>query len=221
MKKKMILLFILGLLYAITINQTDSILNNFEFLSIGISSKDGEFNLLNYLLNVSVFIIFLTNILEVINSIFKSRCYVISRGGQINFKKILIIETFKKIFFILILKQILYSIFFIKEQNFTIFYFYDMVSTLLTLGMFALISIFLKLWGTKDKTLLFLIIFVYMVSQALSFNNPIFSIFTIASIDWYETYFLTLLFKTVIIMILIGLVFNKSNLDNLIGENEE
>ena len=224
MKKDAILFFIILLFHLVVINPTDYLLLNFEFLAQGSvfneSNGKTEFILYNYLLSMGMIIIFVSMIFKSISQTLNLKDYIITRCGHLKFKMIVIKVALTAIFKILAIKQIIYILFFIKTQSFTLFYFYDMISTFLTLIMFSLVFIVLKLQGVKDKILLFGVIFLHMISQILSYNNIIFSIIVIASINWEAIYAYILIAKIVVIVTSIFILLSLKNLDKTIGVKE-
>lgn len=221
--KKLLFLFIL-LFHLVVLNDTNNLLFNFEFLMQGSLIYPGEetpqFILYHYVLNLGLIILFLSTVLQVVSETFEMRDYIITRCGCLKFKLILLEAALKNIFIILIIKQIIYIMFFIYTKSFTMFYFYDMVSTFLTLLMFAQCFSLFKLNGAKDKIPLFLIVGINMISQILSYEHPVFSVIVIASTDWKLNYLTNIAGKIIIILVLVSMIFLHKNLDKTLGEKD-
>ncbi len=177
-----------------------------------------EFILYHYVLNLGLMILLISTVFQAISQTFEMRDYIITRCGNLNFKFILLKVALKNIFTILIIKQIIYLMFFVYTKSFTMFYFYDMGSTFLTLIMLAQCFSLFKLHGAKDKIPLFIIVGINMISQMLSYEHYIFSIIVVASLGWKSSYVTSIVGKIVVIFVLSSMIYLQKNLDKTLGE---
>ena len=225
MKEFIIFFLILLLLQVSVYNPTDELFLSFEFLVQG-SSFDtfhgGRYlSLYNLLFNTGMFILFISMICSRISKNFCLYLYIITRGSEAVFKKILIRNTLCEILKVIFAKLLIYVLFFFFEQNIIRFILYDLVSTFLTLTMFSLVFILFKLNGVNEKILLFILISGNMTAQILSFEVGWFSIIIIASIHWWENPFVVIMVKLSIILLLAFILFFKKSVNQMLGVKEQ
>jgi hypothetical protein len=196
-KNKIAILITLLVLYLTTNNNTGDPLRSFELFALGIGIWEGEtyFNLLNFLLNLGSVLIYLTVIINPLAARLEMTDYILTRGGETCLKKLLLKTALSSIGMLILLKQLVYLIFWLWHQGFETFYFYVMASTFLTLLMLALTFILLKFKGWKTKIALFMLCVFYLISQRLTLDFSLFGIVVIAGRDWNWTY---LIIKTLI-----------------------
>jgi len=219
--KQIVKLFVVVLLLTLTVhNPTDDWLWRFEFLVQGSVfepfSQQWLMILYNFLFSVGLFILFFSMICKRVSEIFHIRSYVITRGGEGMFKKVVIEKVFVEIGKILGVKLSIYLLFFAIMQDVRVFIFYDLISTFLTLGMFALVFVLLKMCGFSHKMSLFLLISINFIAQFSSFNTPVMSIIVIASIHWQDAPVVFLGSKLLILLSLLGLMFFKSYINHML-----
>lgn len=176
-----------------------------------------QFILYHYVLNLGLMILLISTVLQAISQTFEMRDYIITRCGNLKFKFVLLMVALKNIFTILIIKQIIYFIFFVYTKSFTIFYFYDMGSTFLTLLMFAQCFSLFKLLGAKDMIPLFVIVGINMISQMLAYEHHVFSIIVVASLEWQSYYLGNMMGKILVILVLSSMIYIQKNLDRTLG----
>lgn len=221
MKNKLILFLSVLLFHLIVANDTNDPLLNFQFLMLGADvnpfDETLEFMLYHYVLNLGLMTLFLMTVLQAVSQAFEMRDYIITRRGYLTFKLVLLKTSLKNIFTILLIKQLIYLAFFAYARKFTIFYFYDMGSTFLTLLMFAQCFTFFKLLGAKDKVPLFVIAGIYMISQMLSFEHPAFSVIVIAGFQWQSFWLINMIGKTAAVLLVSGLIYLQKDLDKMLG----
>jgi len=192
MKKRLLFLSMLALLHIAILNQTDYLLFSFEFIAQG-SEYSYYYDIMalsvyNILFNTAMMVMFISTICKSVSDAFTMHPYIFNRGGQTIVKKVMLKRALNEILFILSAKLIIYICYFIYTQDFTFFFFYDMLSTFLTLGIFSLVFILSKLSGAKDKIPLFSLVAGHMIALILSFRVNFFSVFTISTVEW-RTYF--------------------------------
>lgn len=219
--KNKIKLFLFILLFHVVLNNSNDLLLNIEFLMQGVIvnpfDETVQFILYHYVLNLGLMILLISTVLQAISQTFEMRDYIITRCGNLKFKFVLLIVALKNIFTILIIKQIIYFIFFVYTKSFTIFYFYDMGSTFLTLLMFAQCFSLFKLLGAKDRIPLFIIVGINMISQMLSYKHHVFSIIVVASLEWQSYYLGNMIGKIFVILVLSSMIYIQKNLDRTLG----
>lgn len=217
MRKFVTFLFILIILHWFVDNPTNDLLFSAQFLVQG-SIFTGEYHWLlsNMLFNTGMFVLFIGTIFSRLSEIFNLRIYVITRGGESVFKRVLIKKALWEIGKILCAKILIYILFFIIEQRVSRFAVYDLVSTFLTLSMFSLVFILCQLRGANNKLPLFVLIAGNMLAQILSFDIRALSIFVIASVYWQEMPFLIIGIKILILLLLMMLIFFKKNVDQML-----
>ena len=220
MKKFFVFTILLLLLHISIYNPMGDRLIGFEFLAQG-SAFDAymqESTLVPYniFFNTGMFVLFISRIYTKISEIFNLSPYIMTRGGEVIFKRTLIKNSVYEIFQIIIVKSLIYALFFMIEQRGTWFALYDVVSTFLTLSIFTFLLILCRLNGVDNKILLFVLISGNMINQILSFEINMMSIFVIASIYWKESPFVVLFIKIILIWLLLCLVFFKKNVNKML-----
>ena len=220
MKKFSFLVITLLLLLMTLYNPTDELFLSFKLLTQGsaldVYTMEKFLIPYNFMFNLGLSILFIAPICSRISEIFELRNYLITRGGEAVFKKVLIKKAFAVIVRVLLAKLLLYGVVFLIEQSATWFILYDLVSTLLTLGMFAIVFILCKLNGASDKMPLFLLISGNMIAQILSFEIRATSIIVIASIHWEDAPFGVITIKALILLLLIFLVYFRKNANQIL-----
>jgi len=224
MKNKIKLFLSMLLFHLFVLNPTKSPLLNIEFLMQGVFANSVgvklQFMFYHYILNLAFTVILIITVFQAISQTFEMRNYIITRCGNIKFKLIVLKVALKEIFAILIIKQIIYLLFFLYTKSFTLFYLYDMGSTFLTLFMFAQCFILFKLYGVKDKVPIFIIMGINMIAQMLSYEHHVFSIIVIASTEWKSLYLTNIIGKIVWILVFSGWIYLQKDYDIALGENE-
>lgn len=222
MKNKIKLFSIMLLFHLVVLNYTNDPLLNIEFLMQGIIvnqfDETLQFIMYNYVLNIGLMVLLIATVFQAISQTFEMKNYIITRCGNLKFKVVLLRVALKEIFTILIIKQIIYLLFFVYAKSFTMFYFYDMGSTFLTLLMFAQCFSLFKLYGAIDKVPLFVIVGINMISQMLSYEHHVFSMIVVASLEWQTSYLTNIIGKIVVILALSSMIYLQKNLDNMLGE---
>jgi len=215
MKKNFYFIVALFLLYLAAYNPTDNLLFTFQFVAQGsaINPFSGElyFSIYNTLFNIAMIVLFVSRICKGISDAFTLHPYIFCRGGQVAVKRVMLKRALIEISLILLAKLILYIPAFVISRSFSTFFFYDFISTFLTLSLFAFIFILCKLSGVKDKIPLFCLISGHMIALILSYQLRFFSIFTIASIDWQNDFWFTLPIKFLIIVAIMYFLLSKKN----------
>ncbi|MBY6037164.1 hypothetical protein KUV80_10885 [Fictibacillus nanhaiensis] len=125
------------------------------------------------------------------------------------------------IFVILLIKQIVYFLFFLISSSFTPFYLFDMISTLLTLSVLGLMQIIIKLQGISEKISLFLLLSITVIAQLMSYQYPVFSAIVIASAGWQDMQLTMLVIKSIAIAVMIYIVHFISKSGKLMEVVEE
>lgn len=212
MKYRIILLSFAFFIYLINRNgfHPDSI----EFLTIGYDQTMGslQFNmiLLNFFINSIFTILLLNRILK----LFGLSNYLYTRGRFLDIVNFITKKMVCEILIILILKQFVYCIFYFISKAWSVFYFYDMISTVLTYIILGFIIICLKLFQVKNKIIYFLILMSMGAIQILSYKWSFFSLFIVASINWRDSYLLVFGGKISFILLLYILI-SKINPEKL------
>lgn len=221
MKNKILLFSLILLLHLVVLNNTNDPLLNIEFLMQGTIiepyDETPQFLLYHYVLNLGLMVLLISTVLQAVSQTFEMKDYIITRCENFKFKFVLLTEALKKIFTILMFKQIIYFMFFIYAKSFTMFYFYDMASTFLTLLMYTQCFILFKLYGAKDKIPLFIIVGTNMICQMISYEHHIFSIIVVASSKWQFHYLTNIIWKIIMTFILSSMIYLHKNLDKTLG----
>ncbi|WP_226536232.1 hypothetical protein [Fictibacillus halophilus] len=205
-KKNIILLTGIFLLY-LSVNNRDGLhISSLELLVTGYNDITNKMQFYNFLLNLGTMVIYISLIESGIASKFMLRNYISTRGGHKTLINCLMKTAMQYIFTILLIKQIIYILFYLRSGSFTSFYVFDTLSTLLTLSILALILIMMKLQGIREKISLFSILSVTAIAQFLSYHYPNFSIIVIASAGWQEWQLMMLVYKSILIIILFSTV---------------
>lgn len=213
MKKNLILFATLSLIYFSARNEQGIHISSFELIITGYDQIKEKINLYNTFLNIASMLIYISLLESSLSSRFKLRNYIAARGGFSKVSHCLMKVSIINIFTILVFKQLLYTLFFLISLSYTTFYIYDMLSTLLTLTFFSLILITMKIHGVRGAYAIFALSAVNILSQIISIETPIFSIFIIGTADWNEIKIFVYLYKIIfiILMFYFVLLVSKSN----------
>jgi hypothetical protein len=220
-KKIVILLPTILLFYFSVSNERGLHISSIELLDTGYNSSAGKMQISNYLLNLATNVIYITFILKEISLIFRLRIYIASRGGYNVLINRMIKSSLKNVFIILLVKQLVYIIFYFLSPSYSHFYIFNMISTFLTLSILALSIIITRLQGIKETLSFFSILSITALTQYMSYKYSIFSILVIASSNWKKFAFVVILFKFISLLVLFYLVFSILKPDKLIGRLED
>ena len=187
--------------------------SSFELLITGYDEMEEGIHLYNTFLNIASMLIYISLLESSLSSRFKLRNYIAARGGFNKVIHCLLKVSILNIFIILGFKQLLYSLFFIISFSYTNFYIYDMLSSFLTLTSLSLILIAMKIYGIKGAYAIFTLSAANILSQIISTEISLFSIFIIGSEGWNEIKSFVYLYKIIfiILMLYFVLIVSKYN----------
>lgn len=174
----------------------------------GVDQEIGHISIFLLLLNASVSIIFIYNIINKIDQVFFLANYIIPRSSGLLFLKKLILECFFIIFTISSIKFIidfLYSYW--PTPTFTSWIYFFYISYAITFTIWACIIITLILLGTKKSVIYFIVILSLMSFQILSNQSIYSSFFVVASTNYMQDTFFLIIGKIALLVLFIIFLF--------------
>lgn len=169
---------------------------------------DGKINILYLILNYIVVLIFVLEIVKNLNNLFELYPYILARNSKKNISKIYIKRNIKIIFQVIIIKGISDILMgqLVGLNRFDIFIklYISMFLTFIVWSLFILIQ---YLFLQNQKKVLFLSLVTLFLCQYLAITYQPFLIFAIAGQGIYNSYYVIIIFKVLVLMMLIYITF--------------
>ena len=204
-------------------NNIDTPLYALRSILIPYNFEEGNVIFINLILNYSIVIIFITNIIKNCNEIFSMSPYILTRCNKKKSFKKFFFRVFKSIINLIIIKLIIdiltgdISSFENLKQLISCYTLY-----ILTINIWITTTILLYILRIENKTIYFVLLTVILISQYISFDIGYFSIIVFASKYTLEHYQLVVGCKAILGSILfIFSFFRLKKYEALGGEKND
>ncbi|NBI06910.1 hypothetical protein D3Z33_08595 [Senegalia massiliensis] len=214
MKRIIILNIVLIILFFSIDNNNFLNISSTELLGTGYNYLDKSIHKYNYILNISSIIMFILFIQSSISSVDKLKYYIVSKGGYKALKLNLCKSSLKSVIIIILIKHVIYFFEYFMSSNLE-FYYFDMISSFITLITYSMILIIFKLMNIKDFILSLIFISTIILAQFLSYKHFYLSYIVIASYNWRTMYLNIILVKSILLVLCIFILFRFKKIDLL------
>lgn len=214
MKRIIILNVVLIILFFSVDNNNLLNISSVELMGTGYDYSSENIHLYNYILNISSLIVYIFFIQYSIVSINKLKYYIVSRGGCEALKLTLFKNSLINVLIIIFAKQLVYFLNYFMSSDMS-FYYFDMISSFITLTIYSIILIIFKIINIKDSILSLLFISTIIISQFASYRYSFFSYIVIASYNWRLMYSNIILFKSLLLMLFAVILFKLNKVELL------
>lgn len=216
-KKITVLMVVLFLLYSGVVTSEDI---SFEMFTTAYDVTTSSPYLSGLILHIGAVAIYLSFIESALDSVFRLRYYIYARGNMHGLVFRLWRAVTIQIALVLLVKQLVYVLTSTSSFFTSPFYWYDMVSTFVTLQLLGFLLMVMKLHGVRSSLSFAGVLFTVVVGQILSYEYLAGGLVVIAAAGWEDQHLLLLMLKSLLTVALFIKAFSFTKPDHLMGAVE-